>query len=158
MAMNDMMTRRNNNDLMNGDPFFDNLSQRFFGPVSNWMDWFNPLVNTTAVNGLRTDVKETNDSYITRVDIPGVDKNDIKLNYHDNVLSINVVKKNVSDHADKDGNVLMSERSYGAMSRSYQLPNVDVNGIQANYDKGVLTVTLPKLNGKEDASHNIDIQ
>ncbi|ERL65752.1 Hsp20/alpha crystallin family protein [Schleiferilactobacillus shenzhenensis] len=155
---NDMMTRRNNNDLMNSDPFFDSLSNRFFGPMSNWMDWFNPLVNTTAVNGLRTDVKETKDSYITRVDIPGVDKNDIKLNYHDNVLSINVTKKDINDHADKDGNVLMSERKYGTMSRSYQLPNVDVSGIKAEYDNGVLTVTLPKLSVDNEHNHNIDIQ
>lgn len=155
---NDMMTRRNNNDLMNSDPFFDSLSNRFFGPMSNWMDWFNPLVNTTAVNGLRTDVKETKDSYITRVDIPGVDKNDIKLNYHDNVLSINVTKKDINDHADKDGNVLMSERKYGAMSRSYQLPNVDVKGIKAAYDNGVLTITLPKLSVDNEHNHNIDIQ
>lgn len=155
---NDMMTRRNNNDLMSDDPFLDSLSHRFFGPMSNWMDWFNPAMNTTAVNGLRTDVKETKDNYITRVDIPGVDKNDIKLNYHDNVLSINVVKKDVTDHADKDGNVLMSERSYGAMSRSYQLPNVDVNGIKAEYTNGVLTVTLPKMSVDNEHNHNIDIQ
>jgi HSP20 family protein len=103
-------------------------------------------------------VKETKDNYITRVDIPGVDKNDIKLNYHDNVLSINVVKKDVADHADKDGNVLMSERSYGAMSRSYQLPNVDVNGIKAEYTNGVLTVTLPKMSVDNEHNHNIDIQ
>ncbi|ERL65700.1 Hsp20/alpha crystallin family protein [Schleiferilactobacillus shenzhenensis] len=149
----DMMTRRNN-ALMN-DTFFDNLARRFFAPVD---DWEEPIISSTAVNGLLTDVKETKDAYITRVDIPGVDKNDIKLNYHDNVLNINVTKNDIEDHADKNGNVLMSERSTGTLSRSYQLPNVDVKGIKADYDKGVLTVTLPKLTDTKESGHNIEIQ
>lgn len=149
----DMMTRRNN-ALMN-DTFFDNLARRFFAPVD---DWEEPIISSTAVNGLLTDVKETKDAYITRVDIPGVDKNDIKLNYHDNVLNINVTKNDIEDHADKNGNVLMSERSTGTLSRSYQLPNVDVKGIKADYDQGVLTVTLPKLTDTKESGHNIEIQ
>ncbi|MCI1892415.1 MAG: Hsp20/alpha crystallin family protein [Schleiferilactobacillus perolens] len=150
----DMMTRRNN-ALMN-DTFFDNLARRFFNPVVG--DWEEPSISSTAVNGLLTDVKETKNAYITRVDIPGVDKNDIKLNYHDNVLSINVSKNDVEDHADKDGNVLMSERSSGTMSRSYQLPNVDVKNIKANFDKGVLTITLPKLTESKELGRSIEIQ
>ncbi|MFT8397364.1 MAG: Hsp20/alpha crystallin family protein [Schleiferilactobacillus harbinensis] len=150
----DMMTRRNN-ALMN-DTFFDNLALRFFNPIVG--DWEEPSISSTAVNGLLTDVKETKDAYITRVDIPGVDKNDIKLNYHDNVLSINVPKNDVEDHADKNGNVLMSERSSGTMSRSYQLPNVDVKNIKADFEKGVLTVTLPKLTESKETGRNIEIQ
>lgn len=150
----DMMTRRNN-ALMN-DTFFDNLARRFFNPIVG--DWEEPSISSTAVNGLLTDVKEAKDAYITRVDIPGVDKNDIKLNYHDNVLSINVHKNDVEDHADKNGNVLMSERSSGTMSRSYQLPNVDVKNIKADFEKGVLTVTLPKLTESKETGRNIEIQ
>lgn len=150
----DMMTRRNN-ALMN-DTFFDNLARRFFNPIVG--DWEEPSISSTAVNGLLTDVKETKDAYITRVDIPGVDKNDIMLNYHDNVLSINVHKNDVEDHTDKNGNVLMSERSSGTMSRSYQLPNVDVKNIKADFEKGVLTVTLPKLTESKETGRNIEIQ
>ncbi|HAJ54814.1 MAG TPA: molecular chaperone, partial [Lactobacillus sp.] len=68
-----------------------------------------------------------------------------KLNYHDGILSINVHKDDITDHADKSGNVMMSERSYGTMSRSYQLPNVDDSNIKANYKDGVLNITCPKL-------------
>ena len=99
------------------DPFFDNLARRFFGPVSDWMDWATPAITSTAVNGLLTDVKETKDAYEVHVDVPGIDKNNIKMNYHDGVLSINVHKDDITDHADKNGNVMMSERNYGTMSR-----------------------------------------
>ncbi len=49
-----------------------------------------------------------------------------------------------ADHADNDGNMLMSERSYGRMSRSYRLPNVNEGQISAKVNDGVLTIDLPK--------------
>ena len=61
-------------------------------------------------------------------------------------------------HADKNGNVMMSERNYGTMSRSYQLPNVDDSNIKASYKDGVLNITLPKLTESKESGHNIDIQ
>ena len=78
---NEVLNRRNN-ELMNNvnDPFFDNLARRFFGPVSDWMDWATPAITSTAVNGLLTDVKETKDAYEVHVDVPGIDKNNIKMN------------------------------------------------------------------------------
>lgn len=133
---------RRNNELMNdvNDPFFDNLARRFFGPVSDWMDWATPSIASTAVNGLLTDVKETKDAYEVHVDVPGINKD------------------NITDHADKNGNVMMSERNYGTMSRSYQLPNVDDSNIKASYKDGVLNITLPKLTESKESGHNIDIQ
>lgn len=117
-----------------------------------------PSIASTAVNGLLTDVKETKDAYEVHVDVPGINKDNIKLNYHDGVLSINVHKDDITDHADKNGNVMMSERNYGTMSRSYQLPNVDDSNIKASYKDGVLNITLPKLTESKESGHNIDIQ
>ena len=156
---NEVLNRRNY-ELMNNvnDPFFDNLARRFFGPVSDWMDWATPAITSTAVNGLLTDVKETKDAYEVHVDVPGIDKNNIKMNYHDGVLSINVHKDDITDHADKNGNVMMSERNYGTMSRSYQLPNVDASNIKAAYQDGVLNITMPKLTESKESGHNIEIQ
>lgn len=107
---------------------------------------------------LLTDVKETKDAYEVHVDVPGIDKNNIKMNYHDGVLSINVHKDDITDHADKNGNVMMSERNYGTMSRSYQLPNVDASNIKAAYQDGVLNITMPKLTESKESGHNIEIQ
>ena len=155
----EVMNRRNN-ELMNDvhDPFFDNLALRLFGPGSDLMDWATPSIASTAVNGLLTDVKETKDAYEVHVDVTGINKDNIKLNYHDGVLSINVHKDDITDHADKNGNVMMSERNYGTMSRSYQLPNVDDSNIKASYKDGVLNITLPKLTESKESGHNIDIQ
>ncbi|KRK73976.1 heat shock protein Hsp20 [Lacticaseibacillus nasuensis JCM 17158] len=140
---NELMRR---NDWLD-DPFFGDFGRRFFAD-------FAPA---QASQVLKTDIKETDKSYIAKVDVPGIEKQDIQLNYQDNVLNIGVKKAGFDDHEDKDGNLLMSERHYGSMSRSYRLPNVDEANIKASYDKGVLTITLPKLTEVTQDPHHIEI-
>lgn len=154
MANNEMTTRHNN---WVSDPFFSELGRRFFGPEASWFDDWDDGITTTAMNGLPTDVKETKKAYAISVDVPGVKKDDIKLSYKDNVLTINVNKNTISDHTDKDGNLLMSERAYGSSSRSYKLPDVDTTNIKAHVDNGVLSINLPKLTETANAEHNIEI-
>ncbi|WP_461215721.1 Hsp20/alpha crystallin family protein [Lacticaseibacillus sp. GG6-2] len=141
---NEMMRR----DDWLEDPFFDNLGRRFF-------DNFMPAASSSQV--LKTDITENDKDYIAKIDVPGINKDNIKLNYQDNILSVSVKKASYNDHQDKEGNTLMSERSYGAMSRSYRLPNVDDQAIKAAYTDGVLTVTLPKLTETQQSPHQINI-
>ncbi|MFD1670769.1 Hsp20/alpha crystallin family protein [Agrilactobacillus yilanensis] len=140
------VTRRNNYGW-GIDPFFDNLEDRFFGS----------LMPDSVQKNLKTDIEETDKAYIAKVDLPGVDKKDIHLNYSNGVLNINCNKQEFNDHEDKNGNVLMSERNYGTMSRSYRLPNVDQSKINAEYQAGVLKVTLPKTTETQN-TNNIEIQ
>ncbi|WP_390406254.1 Hsp20/alpha crystallin family protein [Lacticaseibacillus jixiensis] len=142
---NEMMRR---NDWLD-DPFFDNLGRHFFGSF---------MPTQAQSEALKTDITETDTDYVAKVDMPGIDKEDIKLNYQDNILSISAKKSSFNDHQDKDGNTLMSERSYGAMSRSYRLPNVDDKKIKAAYNDGVLTITLPKLTETQQSPHQITIE
>lgn len=139
---NEVMRR---NDWLD-DPFFD-MGNRFF----------DNMLPSRQDRVLKTDIQETDKDYVAKVDVPGIDKQNIQLNYQDNVLSVSVKKADFNDHQDKDGNLLMSERHYGAMSRSYRLPNVDEAAIKANYDKGVLTITLPKLTETPANPHHIEI-
>lgn len=127
------------------DPF-DRLAQQFFG---NYPSTFSDKV-------LRTDIKEREHDYVVAIDVPGIEKKDIHLNYDNDTLSISVRKDSFGDHEDKDGNLLMSERHYGRMSRSYRLPNVDSSGITAKNDNGILTITLPKR--ADSAASHIEIE
>ncbi len=136
-----MMNRRN--DMW--DPFFDRLSRGFFN--NGW--------NGTS-NMLKTDVSESASEYNVKIDVPGIDKKDIKLDYRDGVLNVEVKKDSFADHEDEDHNVTMTERSYGVMSRSYALPRVNSDGIKAKVDNGVLNITLPKAADESDAK--IEIQ
>jgi len=106
---------------------------------------------------LKTDIKETDKNYEVHVDMPAFDKKDIDINYQDNILTVSGHRNSFSDHNDKNGDMIMTERSSGRFARQYHLPAADTANIKATYDNGVLRVILPKLEKKTDSEHHIDI-
>ena len=79
------------------------------------------------------------------VELPGLDKSDVKIDINDNVLTLHGEKK--SEHTEKDEKkeFFLEERSYGVFERSFTLPpTVNVEMVAAQFDKGVLKITLPK--------------
>jgi HSP20 family protein len=90
------------------------------------------------------DAAEDDKAYRISAEIPGVRKEDIKVSVVDNEVTISAEVKSQSEK--KEGErIVHSERYYGAVSRSFTLPQaVDEEGAQAKYDNGVLTLTLPK--------------
>jgi HSP20 family protein len=77
-------------------------------------------------------------------EVPGVSPDNVKISHEDNVLTIHGTKQQVAEESTE--RVHRYERTYGAFERSFTLPaTVDVNGIKAGYEHGVLTVTLPKV-------------
>ncbi len=93
------------------------------------------------------DVYETEGGYVLKAELPGVSKEDIKIDINDNVLTLKGEKK-FEEKTEKD-NYLRIERSYGSFTRTFALSDkVDSENIKAAYKDGVLEVTLPK---KEEA-------
>lgn len=142
---NEIMDRRNDiRDWMNSDP---------------WMNGFASLFgdNLPSAETLKTDIKESDKDYSVRVDMPDFDKKNIDVSYDNNTLTISGHRDDFTDQNDKNGDVIMSERSSGRFARQYHLPAVNAEKIEANYDNGVLDITLPKLVKSEDKGHHIDI-
>ncbi|HXQ41100.1 MAG TPA: Hsp20/alpha crystallin family protein [Candidatus Udaeobacter sp.] len=89
------------------------------------------------------DVSEKDGVYEISVELPGMNESNIEVKVADDVLTIKGEKK--EEREEKDKNYYMSERRYGSFQRSFQLPaGVDQSKIDATFQKGVLTVTLPK--------------
>lgn len=108
-------------------------------------DFFSSDSHSRVFNLLRTDIKEDDDKYLLSVDIPGVKKEDIKLSYNDNYLKISFKIKENNDEENKDKvKFIKKERFVGSYSRSYFIPNIDANSINASYNDGVLNVELYK--------------
>lgn len=85
------------------------------------------------------EIRESKDGYRISVELPGSLRDDIKVWAEQGVLTITGEKKPSS------GNRLMSERVYGKLSRSFQLPeDADTSRIEANFSNGVLTVEIAK--------------
>ena len=89
------------------------------------------------------DVVENEKEYRITAELPGMDARDVELMISDDLLTLRGEKK--EEKSEKTENYYLSERRFGSFQRSFQLPQgVDRDRIEAKFDKGVLTVTLPK--------------
>lgn len=89
------------------------------------------------------DISESGDSYIISAELPGMKKEDVKITMNDNFITLRGEKKNESEKT--GGTFTRIERSYGAFERTFTLPAfVKSDAIEARYNDGILTITLPK--------------
>ncbi len=103
-----------------------------------------PLHGDPLPAQIKVDVSEADNAYTVHAEIPGVGKDDIHISLDGGVVTLSAEIKQ-QDEQRKDARVLRSERYYGSVSRSFQLPQeVDAGAAKARYDNGVLTLTLPK--------------
>jgi HSP20 family protein len=103
----------------------------------------------------RTDIEGTNDHYVVRMDIPGVDKENLNVSLENNVLTIKGERKYETKEDSKNHYLL--ERAYGQFERSFRLTEkVDQEKISADYKNGVLTVKIPKA--EEAKPRSIEIR
>lgn len=107
--------------------------------------------------GLRVDVKETERGIEVHAELPGVDEKDVDLQLADNVLTIRGEKRQESRQEDKG--YYLAERSYGSFLRRIPLPvEVEEDKVEATFDKGVLTVVLPRSSRAEAKTRRIEIK
>jgi HSP20 family protein len=89
------------------------------------------------------DLVETDDNLVLKADLPGLDKNDVEIEIKDGVLTISGERRTA--HEGSSNGYHRVERAYGRFSRSLSLPqDVDADQVQADFDKGVLEVRIPK--------------
>lgn len=100
--------------------------------------------NLPAPSQIKIDVTESGNAYTVAAEIPGVSKADIQVSVDGAVVSLQAEIKQ-EDRASDGEKALRSERYYGAVSRSFQLPQeVDEAHSKAKYENGILVLTLPK--------------
>ena len=120
----------------------DRIFQNFFdGMVTPWTAGF--FRNDGKENGLVPSLDLTSDekAYTLRVEVPGVEPDDVKLSVHDGVLEVSGEKKRESE--DKEQHV--TERFFGSFRRSMTLPeDADIDAVTAAHKNGVLTVSIPR--------------
>lgn len=122
-----------------------------FDHMGGWLDNSKDFLDSHAFrNILQSDLAEDDKEYTVKVDVPGMNKDDIHLAYSDGILTISGHRSTFKDDSDKKKNLVRQERSEGSVSRSFSLPNVDKKNISAKLDNGVLTITLPKASPVED--------
>ena len=148
------LTRRNNYHPMRAfDPFreMEEMERRFFGP--HYDDFF----RAPELAEFKTDVTDEGDHFLLEADLPGFNKEDIHLDLNGDTLTVHAERHSKVEHKEKD-KVVRLERSFGSYSRSYDISNINTEGIKAQYTDGVLRLTLPKKEKVLPASRQITIE
>jgi len=114
------------------------------GNPSRFLSGWNPAL----------DVYEDKDNLFVKVELPGLKKEQIDISLHDGILNISGERKSEEKH--EEAEVYRAERFYGRFQRSVTLPTpVAADKVKAQYQNGVLTVTLPKT--EEAKPKHIDV-
>jgi HSP20 family protein len=100
---------------------------------------------------LRTDIRETEDTYLLETEMPGVKKENVELVRENGVLTI-LVKAETPENSES---YVRRERVFGELKRSFVLKNIDEETISARLDNGILFITLPKQK-REQGRINIE--
>jgi HSP20 family protein len=117
------------------DDFFKDVAPGFY---------VKPLHGDPLPAQIKVDVKETPEAYTLLADLPGVPKEDIHVTVEGNIVTLRAEVKQ-EDRQTEGERVLRSERYFGGLSRSFQMPvDLDESAAKAKFDNGVLQLTLPK--------------
>ena len=107
--------------------------------------------NRTTLLATRVNVLEGDGDYTVTAELPGLDEKELKVELNDGSLTIEGEKK--AERTDEASDFHLVERTFGTFKRTFQVPtDVNVDGIDASFKNGVLTVTLPK---KEEAKKTV---
>ena len=118
--------------------FFDDFFNLMETPSRNRRNWFDGGRWAPAV-----DLIDKNDKLLANVELPGVDKKDVKLSLNDSILTIQGEMK--KDEETEKEDYYYRERAYGTYARTISLPSeVDKEKIKAKFKNGILEITMPK--------------
>ena len=132
------LVKKTNNWLPSSPFFFDDFIGR---DLSGWFDNNYSSYTTPAVN-----VKESDEGYQIELAVPGMSKNDFKIEFENDLLTVSSEKNESKENGSEKGNYYRKEFSYRSFERSFRVPENTINSeaIKASYQDGVLKVELPK--------------
>jgi HSP20 family protein len=145
-----------------GDPFsaMQREINRMFDDVWRGSASGGPVAQRTALSWAPSvDVKDDKEQLRVVAELPGVDEKDVNVTLDGDVLTISGVKRDEHEEKDDKGNWVMTERSFGSFSRSFTLPFVPTEGgVEADFAKGVLRITIRKPAPEDVKSRSIPIK
>ncbi len=138
-----------------GESLFDDFGFPTFSNVSK------ELYGKNTKNLMMTDVKELEKGYEVDIELPGFDKQDIKMQLKDGILTVYATKESDKKDEDKNKKFIRRERFSGSVSRSFNVgDHVTEDDIHPKYENGVLSFVVPKKEAKpvEEKKHYITIE
>ena len=154
MMFNMMPYRANQNIARHENRgYFEDFANDFFRPFFG--DGFGLMA---AQRQMKVDVKDEGDKFVLEADVPGMKKDDLKVEVNDGVLTISANYDERSEQKDEESKYVYRERRCGSMSRAFNVEGIREDGITARFQDGVLTLELPKCAPEEKPeAHTIEI-
>lgn len=112
---------------------------------NNNLDLFDEFFPTFAYRNkalMRTDIKENDNEYLLDVELPGLNKDEVKISLDDGYLTISTSK--TENKGDEQNKYIRKEIYTSKQERSFYVGNVDENKIQASFENGILKISVPK--------------
>ena len=106
----------------------------------------------------KTDIKDEGDKFVLESELPGFEKEDIKLDLNGDCLTISASHSTDKEEKDKKDSYVRRERSYCSYQRSFNVSECDLSQIDAEYKNGILTVLLPKKEKTQPAVRRLEIK
>lgn len=138
------ITKRQNGIFDFGPSLLEGMTDAFFKPMN--MDTF------------KVDVHEQSDKYTVKADLPGFQKENIQVEFEQDVLTIQATNHNEVEEKNENGTYIRKERSIGSVTRRFNFQRVEEENVKANYKDGVLTIELPKLKEEKNSKTTINIE
>lgn len=141
--------------------FGENLFDEFFNEPFAMMtpQGHNPLYSKHAKNLMKTDVRETENSYDLDIDLPGFKKDEISIELKDGCLNISAAKGLDKEESDKAGKYIRQERYAGSCSRSFYVgTDIDPTQVTAKFENGILCISVPKASRQLPARSTVEIK
>ena len=114
--------------------------------------------DSMPVNACKTDIKDAGDKYVMESELPGFEKEDIKLDINGEFLVISAEHTAESEEKDDKTKYIRRERRFGSYKRSFDISDVDAEAISAEYKNGILTIELPKKKPAEPVAKRLEIK
>jgi len=133
--------------IVRWDPFRDLVRiedelGRLFGRTFEWAEPMRPAARGSWMPSM--DVYETEDEIVAKLELPGIEPEDVEVSVEDSTLTVTGRREFSSEVKEEDYHRL--ERRYGSFTRAITLPQTaDAEKVEARFDKGVLTVAVPKV-------------
>lgn len=122
-------------------------------------DFMFPTFKESDFGKMKCDIYEKDNTYYLEMDIPGFDKSDINIEIDDNdYLTITAEKSSDKEEKDEGKNYIRKERNYGKYQRSFYVGDIDKEGIDANFENGILKVAMPKKEEVKSPKQTIEIK
>lgn len=109
-------------------------------------DFFNDFFEPTLRDQMKCDIYEKEGKYHIILDVPGYDKDDIKLECDNGYLTISA--ETSSEENEENKNYIRRERRYGSFTRSFYVGDIETDKIEAEFKKGTLKIIVPKIDEK----------